>query len=457
MEDRRSMPEPQWFSGVGDGDTVLARSRPLHVTPVCAAAGYCTKPTGTPPPLDSPFVKYDLHILPSGIVHPTAVNLIGSGTVVSVAQFFKELSTLKEKGINTTGRIFVSDRAHLLFELHRSIDGLEEKALGGAKIGTTGNGERSIKKETFQDRSDLPQGIGPCYSDKAARSGVRIAEMMDKAYFDERLRRLAKSKKGRFGDLLQYDVEAEILMFDKYRKTLQPFVVDGVEMVCRAQDDGTDILIEGANALMLDIDYGTYPFVTSSDTGLAGVFTGLGGLRPETLTTRIGVVKAYTTRVGSGPFPTECFDEAGSQLQERGAEFGTTTGRRRRCGWLDMVILRHSHRINRYTHINLTKLDVLDNFETLKIAVAYRSRNEDGSVVEYRDRFPADLSVLENDRLEVQYQTVEGWRTDITSCRTFADLPEQARKYVKFVENDLGVPVRWIGVGPGREAMIEES
>ncbi|KAI9692504.1 MAG: hypothetical protein M1822_006735 [Bathelium mastoideum] len=383
-------------------------------------------------------MQYDLHILPSGIVHPTAINLVGSGTVVSVPQFFKELNTLREKGINSDGRIFVSDRAHLLFDLHRSIDGLEERALGGAKIGTTGN------------------GIGPCYSDKAARSGIRISEMMDKSYFDERLRRLAKSKKGRFGDLLDYDVEAEITNFDGYRKTLAPFIVDGVEMISKAQDEGQHILIEGANALMLDIDYGTYPFVTSSDTGLAGVFTGLGGLQPETLTTRIGVVKAYTSRVGSGPFPTECFDSIGDQLQERGAEFGTTTGRRRRCGHLDMVLLRHSHRINHYTHLNLTKLDVLDTFPVLRIGVAYLSHNsDDGSVTEYRDRFPADLSVLERDRLEVKYETLEGWQRDITGCRRWEELPEQARRYVEYVEQDLGAPVKWIGVGPGRDAMIE--
>ncbi|KAL9063847.1 MAG: hypothetical protein Q9157_008063, partial [Trypethelium eluteriae] len=391
-------------------------------------------------------VKYDLHILPSGIVHPSAINLVGSGTVVSVPQFFKELNTLHEKGVNSNGRIFVSDRAHLLFDLHRSIDGLEETALGGAKIGTTGN---------------------------AARSGVRIAEMMDKSYFDERLRRLAKSKKGRFGDLLNYDVEAEIAKFDEYRVTLAPFVVDGVETICKAQEQGQHILIEGANALMLDIgehsylsgenyqtdfaDYGTYPFVTSSDTGLAGVFTGLGGLRPETLTTRIGVIKAYTTRVGSGPFPTECFDEIGNLLQERGAEFGTTTGRRRRCGHLDMVLLRHSHRINRYTHLNLTKLDVLDTLPSLRIAIAYRSQNSDGSVTEYRDRFPADLSALDQGRLEVVYETLDGWREDISGCKRWEELPEQARRYVKFVEKDLGVPVQWIGVGPGRHAMIERK
>ncbi|KAI9739508.1 MAG: hypothetical protein M1834_006223 [Cirrosporium novae-zelandiae] len=380
---------------------------------------------------------YDFHILCSGLINPEAINLIGSGTVVHVPQFFKELKNLQEKGINSDGRIFISDRAQVLFELHKRIDGLQEKALGGAKIGTTGN------------------GIGPCYSDKAARSGIRIAEMLNKPYFDERLRSLAQGQKSKFGDLLDYDVEKEIQNFDNYREQLKPFIVDGVDMICQAQDAGQKILVEGANALMLDIDYGTYPFVTSSNTGLAGVFSGLGGLRPENLKTRIGVVKAYTTRVGSGPFPSETLDETGEKLQRLGYEFGTTTGRKRRCGWLDMVLLKHSHRINQYTHINLTKLDVLDTFSELKIAIAYHSKNADGTTTTYKHRFPADLKALDQDRLEVEYVTLKGWESDISNCRKWDDLPEKAREYVEFIEKDLGVPVRWIGVGPSRDAMVE--
>ncbi|KAI9822482.1 MAG: hypothetical protein M1827_000201 [Pycnora praestabilis] len=382
-------------------------------------------------------VKYDFHILPSGLINPKAINLIGNGCVLHVPQFFKELKALEDKGINSQDRIFISDRAHLLFELHKSIDGLEEKALGDTKIGTTGN------------------GIGPCYSDKAARRGLRIAEMFDKEDFDIRLRRLAQGHSKRFGDLLDYDVEKEIRDFDKYRESLRDYVVDGIEMVCSTQGGGSDILVEGANALMIDLNNGTYPYVTSSDTGLAGVFSGLPGFRPESVTTRLGVVKAYTTRVGSGPFPSEAFDSVGEQLQSFGHEFGTTTGRRRRCGHLDMVLLKHSHSVNRYTHLNLTKLDVLDTFPSIKIAVAYRTKNSDGSVTLFTNRFPADLKTLDPERLEVEYKTLKGWESDITGCRSWKDLPLQAKEYVEFVERELGVPVKWVGVGPARDAMVE--
>lgn len=282
--------------------------------------------------------SFDFHILPSGLIQPNAINLIGNGVVVHVPQFFKELKDVKEKGCDYTGRIFVSDRAHVLFELHKRVDGLREKALGDAKVGTTGN------------------GIGPCYSDKASRNGIRIVEIFDKALFDHRLRALAKRYKDEFGDLLEYDVEREIEQFNEYRTTLKPFVVDGMEVICQAQERGDNILVEAANAMCLDIDAGTYPFVTSSSTGIAGVLSGLLGIHPEKITSRIGVVKAYTSRVGSGPFPTEDFGEIGNTLQSVGREFGTTTGRRRRCGNLDLVLLRHTTAINRYTSINLTKL-----------------------------------------------------------------------------------------------------
>ena len=249
--------------------------------------------------------SFDFHILPSGLVSPRTTNLIGNGTVVHVPQFFKELGSLQEKGINSKDRIFISDRAHVLFELHKLADGLREKALGDLKVGTTGN------------------GIGPCYSDKAARSGIRVAEVMDKAYFDHRLTALAKKYKDEFGDLLQYDLEREIRDFDEYRITLKPFIVDSIATIIQAQKQGNNILVEAANALCLDIDAGTFPFVTSSSTGLAGVYSGLLGIQPESVTSRIGVVKAYSTRVGSGPFPTEDFGEIGSKLQEAGHEFGT--------------------------------------------------------------------------------------------------------------------------------------
>jgi adenylosuccinate synthase len=261
-------------------------------------------------------IKYDFHILPSGLVNPSCRNLIGSGCVVHIPSLFKELESLKAKGLDTTGRIFVSEAAHVVFDLHQRVDGLEEAALGKAKVGTTG------------------KGIGPCYSTKMARSGIRIGELVynkDKA--DQRLRQLADGFKARFGDLLQYDVEEEIKQCDALREQLKPMVVDAVTTITKAQAQGEQILIEGANALMLDIDYGTFPYVTSSSTGLGGCFTGLGGLKRKYIGTIVGVVKAYTTRVGSGPFPTEQLDENGAEneigrkLQEIGVEFGATTGK----------------------------------------------------------------------------------------------------------------------------------
>lgn len=380
--------------------------------------------------------KYDFHILPSGLVAPGAVNLVGNGTVCSVKHLLKELGKLQDQGIQSSGRLFISDRAQCLLDLHQRIDGLEEKALGKDSIGTTGN------------------GIGPCYADKAARRGIRVGMILDKQQFDARLRRLATIHKKAYGDLLAYDVEEEIRAFDGWREELRPLIVDSVDMVCNVQDAGKKVLVEGANAIMLDIDGGTYPFVTSSNTGLAGVFSGLAGIRPESLTTRIGVVKAYTTRVGGGPFPTEDFGEVGDKLQSIGHEFGTTTGRRRRCGWLDLVLLRHSHSLNRYTAINLTKVDVLDTFAEVKIAVKYHSKNADGSVTTYDRRFPADLSALDPSRLEVEYVTLKGWQKDISGCRKFADLPEETRAFVDYIEKDLGVPVKWCGVGPARDEMV---
>ena len=430
------MQDPNWPTGdEGKGKLVdvLLSSGKFSLVARCAGghnAGHSLVVDGQ---------HFDFHILPSGLLAPQTINLIGNGTVVHVPQFFKELNSLKEKGIDTKGRIFISDRAHVLFELHKLADGLREHALGDSKVGTTGN------------------GIGPCYSDKAARSGIRVAEILDKAYFDQRLRRLATKYSSEFGADLKYDVEKEIKDFDDYRDALKPFIKDSLEVVCTTQDAGAEILVEAANALCLDIDGGTYPFVTSSSAGIAGVFSGLLGIRPESVTTRIGVVKAYTTRVGSGPLPTEDFGEIGTKLQEVGHEFGTTTGRRRRCGILDLVLLRHTTAINRYTHINLTKLDVLDAFETIKIAVAYRCKEADRATKVWRDRLPSNFQQLEPERCEVDSVELEGWRCDISHCKKWDDLPRKAQDYVLFVEKEMGVRIKWIGVGADRDAMITRS
>ncbi|ORY12031.1 adenylosuccinate synthetase-like protein [Clohesyomyces aquaticus] len=372
-------------------------------------------------------ITYDFHILPSGLVNPTCFNLIGSGCVVHVPSFFRELEALEKHGLNTQGRIFISDRAHVVFDIHQLVDGLEEVELGGSFIGTT------------------KKGIGPTYSTKMTRSGLRVCDLFDEKIFETKFRRMVHGFQKRFGDLLKYDPEEEIARYREYRHKLQDFVVDQVPLIASAKAKQSSILVEGANALMLDIDYGTYPFVTSSNTGLGGVLTGL-TLGWRSLTEVVGVVKAYTTRVGSGPFPTEQLNADGDKLQSVGHEVGVTTGRKRRCGWLDLVVIKHSHACNDYTSLNLTKLDVLDDFAEIKIATGYTFAGQP------LDAFPANPEVLS--RVEVKYETLQGWGKSTTGAKSWYDLPVKAREYVEFIEKFVGVKVKWIGVGPAREHMI---
>ncbi|KAN0122396.1 Adenylosuccinate synthetase [Hyaloscypha variabilis] len=375
-------------------------------------------------------VTYDFHLLPSGLINPECQNVIGSGVVVHVPSFFKELTDLEVKGLkDVRSRIFISDRAHIVFDLHQLVDGLEEVELGGKSIGTT------------------RKGIGPAYSTKASRSGIRICEVFNEGLFNQRLRELAAGFKKRYGDLLQYDVEEEISKFNEYRKELGNYVIDQVPLMKSAQDANLPILIEGANALMLDLDFGTYPYVTSSNTGLGGVFTGL-ALNPTKVKSIIGVVKAYTTRVGGGPFATEDLGEVGTKLQEIGREWGVTTGRRRRCGWLDLVVVKYSAAINHYTSLNVTKLDILDTFSTIKVATAYL----DPTTGEELESFPASLELLAN--VKVKYEELKGWEKPITGAKSFYDLPKEARAYIEFIEKFIGIKVQYIGTGPGRESMI---
>ncbi|KAL9090031.1 MAG: hypothetical protein Q9159_002199 [Coniocarpon cinnabarinum] len=369
-------------------------------------------------------VKYDFHILPSGLLSASTENLIGTGCVVHVPGFFKELDQLKAKGLNTDGRVKISSRAHVVFRLHQLLDGLEEKALGKGNIGTT------------------KRGIGPTYSSKAARTGIRVGEIFRKDEIDSRLRMLAANAKQLHGDLGGYNVDDEIREFDAHRERLRPFVIDHVPLLRELQAKQEPILVEGANACLLDIDFGTYPFVTSSNTGIAGAFVGL-GLSPHKKWEIIGVVKAYTTRVGSGPFPTEDEGEVGQKLQKEGREFGATTGRPRRCGPLDLPILRYSRDINHYTVLNLTKLDVLDDFETIQVATEYRL---DGNAL---PSFPDNA--IDVSKIEVVYRELPGWKTSIQGCKTWKSLPPNARNYVEFVERELEVPIKWIGTGPERE------
>jgi adenylosuccinate synthase len=375
-------------------------------------------------------VTYDFHILPSGLVNPDCINVIGSGCVVHVPSFFKELEALEKHGLKTEGRIYISDRAHVVFDVHQQVDGLEEVELGRGSIGTT------------------KKGIGPAYSTKMTRSGLRMCDLFDEEVFEQKFGRIVSGYQKRFGDLLKYNPTEEIERFKTLREKLAPYVVDQVPLLASAKEKKAKILVEGANALMLDIDYGTYPYVTSSNTGLGGVLTGL-TLGWRSLREVIGVVKAYTTRVGSGPFPTEQLNPLGEKLQSVGHEVGVTTGRKRRCGWLDLVVVKHSHACNDYTALNLTKLDVLDDFDELKVATAY---SLDGQQLE---GFPSNPDMLA--KVEVQYETLPGWKKPTTGAKSYHDLPPNARKYVEYIENFVGVKVKWIGVGPARDHMISRS
>ncbi|KAI9190145.1 Adenylosuccinate synthase [Blastocladiella emersonii ATCC 22665] len=372
--------------------------------------------------------KFDFHMLPSGLINPDCISVIGNGVVVHLPSLFAELETTEKKGIPCAGRLFVSARAHLVFDVHQIVDGLRELERGGSTIGTT------------------RKGIGPAYSSKASRSGLRVHHLFNFDEFAEHFTKFVANRKKRYGDF-DYDVAAELDRYRAYAERLRPMVIDTVSYMNKSIVAKKRVLVEGANAAMLDIDFGTYPYVTSSNTTVGGVCTGL-GIAPTRIAKVIGVVKAYTTRVGGGPFPTEQLNSVGEHLQTVGAEFGVTTGRKRRCGWLDMVVLNYSHAINGYTSINLTKLDVLDQLPEVKIGVKY-THTPTGEVL---DSFPADLKFLSE--CEVTYETFPGWMTDITKVRKWDDLPVNAQKYVRRIEELMGVPVEWIGVGPGREALV---
>ncbi|KAF9977746.1 phosphoribosylaminoimidazole carboxylase ade2 [Actinomortierella ambigua] len=371
-------------------------------------------------------IKYDFHMLPSGLVNQNCTSIIGNGVVVHVPSFFNELENLQKKGLDCTGRLLVSDRAHLVFDLHQTIDGLKELELGRGSIGTT------------------RKGIGPTYSSKASRGGLRVHHLYNFEEFAEKYRTMVSNKKKRYGEF-EYDVEAELARYKVLSEQLKPYVVDSIYFMNDAIRSNKKVLVEGANALMLDLDFGTYPYVTSSNTAIGGVCTGL-GIPPQTIAKVIGVVKAYTTRVGGGPFPTEQLNEVGEYLQRVGFEFGVTTGRKRRCGWLDMVVVNYSTMINGYTSLNITKLDVLDQLDEIKVGVAYKVGDK------VLEGFPADLDLLE--KVEVVYETLPGWKTDISKCRKFEDLPVNAQKYIRRIEEICKVPVEWIGVGPGRDDMV---
>lgn len=374
--------------------------------------------------------KYVLHLAPSGILRPGVKCVIGNGLVVDPLGLADELQDLEKRGIDFRGRLFVSDRAHLVIQYHKELDGAKEARLAtGKKIGTT------------------KRGIGPAYSDKADRTGLRMGDVLE-ADFEAMLRERIAAKNSMLAVLGAAPLDADQLV-DKYRPAfdyLKPFICDTVPMLNAAvRDPDTDVIFEGAQGVMLDIDFGTYPFVTSSSTCSGGVATGAGIPAPR-IDNVIGIVKAYTTRVGEGPFPTELLDADGEELRKVGHEFGATTGRPRRCGWFDAVVARYSAMIGGIDRWALMKMDVLDGFETIKVCVAYEC---DGERVE---TVPASISKLL--RCKPVYEEFKGWNCSTRDAASFDELPEQAQKYVRWIEQLTGVPVSILSVGPNRSSTI---
>lgn len=369
---------------------------------------------------------YKLHLIPSGIFSPEKLCIIGNGVVVNPKSLVTELAYLHERNI-TTDNLRISDRAHVILPYHIELDRLQEEAKGDKKIGTT------IK------------GIGPAYMDKAARVGIRIADLLDREVFEERLRLNLEDKNRQFTKL--YDAnpmnfEEIFEEYYEYGQKIKQYVCDTSVLLNDALDNGKRVLFEGAQGVMLDIDQGTYPFVTSSNPLAGGVTIG-SGVGPSKVTKVVGVCKAYTSRVGDGPFPTELFDEIGSRIREVGREYGTTTGRPRRVGWFDSVVMRHSKRVSGITNLCLNSIDVLTGLETVKICVAYRKSN--GEEISH---YPASL--VELGQCEPVYEELPGWSEDITGCRTLDELPIEAQNYVRRVSELVGVKISTFSVGPDR-------
>ncbi len=375
-----------------------------------------------------PFIS---HLIPSGILRPNKVCLIGNGVVVDPGVLIEEIQHLRDRGISVgPHNLLISENAHLIMPYHKLIDHGRERLKGDKKLGTTG------------------RGIGPCYEDKVTRRGIRFCDMIDSETFKQKLSAILVEKTFYLKEFLKSETVDEAAILEEYlsyAEVLRPHVANVSVLINQAIKAGDHILFEGAQGTHLDIDHGTYPYVTSSNTVAGNACCGA-GIGPTQIHGVIGMVKAYTTRVGSGPFPTELHDEIGDGIQQRGAEFGATTGRRRRCGWIDTVVVGNSARINSLTGIAITKLDVLSGLENLMICTAYRYKQD------RLTEFPAALRVLEE--CEPIYEELPGWGDDITAIQDVDDLPENARTYVKRVEELVETPAQIISVGPGRKQTI---
>ncbi|MCM3340984.1 MULTISPECIES: adenylosuccinate synthase [unclassified Paenibacillus] len=369
--------------------------------------------------------KYKLSLIPSGIFYTNKICVIGNGMVINPKALIEEIGYIHDNGFSTDN-LRISDRAHVIMPYHMVLDGLEEERKGPNKIGTT------------------RKGIGPCYMDKAARNGIRIVDLLDKDVFEEKFRHLANEKNELIsmygGEPL--DIEATLQEYLGYAEFIRKYVLDTSVVLNDAIDAGKKVLFEGAQGVMLDIDQGTYPFVTSSNPTAGGVCIG-SGVGPSKIEEVIGVAKAYTTRVGDGPFPTELNNETGDFIREAGHEYGTVTGRARRVGWFDSVVVRHARRVSGITGLSLNSLDVLTGLKTVKICTAYKYGDE---IIEH---YPANLNMLA--KCEAIYEEMPGWSEDITQCKTLGDLPESTRNYVQRVSELTGIPISIFSVGRNRE------
>jgi adenylosuccinate synthase len=373
---------------------------------------------------------FKFHLIPSGILYPGKKCVIGNGVVIDPKVLTDELDGLKARGIDVSG-LRVSANAHLIMPYHMLLDHAGEARLGKLQIGTT------------------RRGIGPCYADKAARLGIRVQDLLDEKILKKKITAAMEPKRlslRPFAKEPALDLHAMTEEYLTYGHRIEQYIADTSSLVWDLLDRDRNVIFEGAQGVLLDIDHGTYPFVTSSNP-VAGAASAGAGVGPRDIDEIWGIAKAYVTRVGAGPFPTELEDDLGEQIRQRGGEFGTTTGRARRTGWLDLVALRYAARLNTLTHLAITKLDVLSGFDELHVCTRYRG--EEGAEF---DRFPYHQSVLHHATAE--YETLPGWSEDISLARSEADLPQAARDYLQFVSEFVGVPIAVVGVGPGREQII---
>ncbi|MCH7965189.1 MAG: adenylosuccinate synthase [Bacteroidetes bacterium] len=368
--------------------------------------------------------QYILHLIPSGILRSGVKCVIGNGVVIDPQALLDEIKILEDNGINVEGRLFISHNAHLIMPYHKLLDSISES--GKNKIGTTG------------------RGIGPCYIDKFDRKGIRIVDLLNRDVLEKKLRQNVEEKntllKKLYGDK-GFDIEEIIKEYISFDEAIDSYVTDVPLMLNDAIKEGKNILLEGAQGTLLDVDHGTYPFVTSSNPTSGGASTG-SGIPPNKIDNVFGIVKAYTTRVGNGPFPTELTDEDGEKLRKEGAEFGATTGRPRRCGWFDAFLVRYSAMINGIDAVAVTKLDVLSVFEKIKVCVGYKLNEK------LLKSFPSDVDKLSS--VTPVYETVDGWMEDISECKSYNELPQKTKEYLEFISDQANIKIEIVSVGPKR-------